>query len=139
MTSHAISQRPGAFSIFFLFRKGLRAGHTELLRALQGPLWPVALRQLQETASRHASRHVIGALLGCCAKHQLWRLAVAMLTALPQPNAVCFNATVSACERASAWREALELFSQARERGLANAWRLRDEGRHSMCVEYRAV
>ena len=102
-------------------RKGLRAGRTELLRALQSPAWPLALRQLQATSSHVA----LGAGLGCCAKHQLWRLAVELLAALPQPNVVCINATVSACERASAWPQALELFARARERGVANAGRLR--------------
>ncbi|CAK9084988.1 unnamed protein product [Durusdinium trenchii] len=98
--------------------------------------WREALRHLRE--AKPLEVRYWGAGIGACARHHLWTLALQLLVEMRQkeavqPNIVCFNAAMAACERAFAWTgqtgvrsgvhsrtQALELFSQAFELKMAN-------------------
>lgn len=57
-----------------------------------------------------ADRHTAGAVLGALATAHRWEQALQLLRGLQKPEAICCNAAMRACERASEWLSALLLF-----------------------------
>ncbi|CAK8991910.1 Pentatricopeptide repeat-containing protein At1g74850 [Durusdinium trenchii] len=53
------------------------------------------------------------ALITAFQKVAHWTLALASLNEIPDPDVVCYNTTMTACDRGSAWPWALQLFAAA--------------------------